>query len=86
MSFLTIDFETYYSKEFSLGKLTTEEYVRDKRFEVIGVAVKATEGNYYHTATALYDTPTAIWFSGSKKQTAKFLAQFDWSNSTVPTN
>ena len=83
MSFLTIDFETYYSKEFSLGKLTTEEYVRDKRFEVIGVAVKATEGNYYHTATALYDTPTAIWFSGSKKQTAKFLAQFDWSNSTV---
>ena len=77
MSFLTIDFETYYSKEFSLGKLTTEEYVRDKRFEVIGVAVKATEGNYYHRAAALDDTPSTIWFSGSKKQTAEFLAQFD---------
>ena len=83
MSLLTIDFETYYSKEFSLSKLTTEEYVRNKRFEVIGVAVKATESNYYHQATALDDTHTALWFSGSKKQTAKFLAQFDWSNSTV---
>ena len=83
MSLLTIDFETYYSKEFSLSKLTTEEYVRNKRFEVIGVAVKATESNYYHPATALDDTPSTIWFSGSKKQTAKFLAQFDWSNSTV---
>ena len=83
MSLLTIDFETYYSKEFSLSKLTTEEYVRDKRFEVIGVAVKATKSNYYHKATALDDTHTALWFSGSKKQTAKFLAQFDWSNSTV---
>ena len=77
MSLLTIDFETYYSKEFSLSKLTTEEYVRDKRFEVIGVAVKKTE-NYYHSGAA-----APLWFSGSKKQTAKFLAQFDWSNSTV---
>ena len=83
MSFLTIDFETYYSKEFSLGKLTTEEYIRDKRFEVIGVAVKATEGNNYHRAAALDDTPSTIWFSGSKKQTAEFLAQFDWANCTA---
>jgi len=28
MSIVTIDFETYYSKDFSLTKLTTEEYVR----------------------------------------------------------
>ncbi len=83
MSVLTIDFETYYSKQFSLSKLTTEEYVRDKKFEVIGVAVKATEGNNYHRAAALDDTPSTIWFSGSKKQTAKFLAQFDWANCTA---
>ena len=25
MDIVTIDFETYYSKEFSLGKMTTEE-------------------------------------------------------------
>jgi hypothetical protein len=41
---LTIDFETYYDREFSLSKMTTEEYVRDDRFEVIGVAVKVDDG------------------------------------------
>ncbi len=37
---ITLDFETFYSKEFSLNKLTTEEYIRDSRFEVIGVSTK----------------------------------------------
>ena len=37
---ITIDFETYYSREYSLTRLTTEEYVRDPQFQVIGVAVK----------------------------------------------
>ena len=37
---VTLDFETFYSKEFSLSKLTTEEYIRDSRFEVIGVSTK----------------------------------------------
>ena len=32
---LTIDFETYYDKDFSLSKITTEEYVRSELFEVI---------------------------------------------------
>jgi len=38
MNLLAIDFETYYAKDYSLSKLTTEEYIRDPRFEVIGVA------------------------------------------------
>jgi DNA polymerase I-like protein with 3'-5' exonuclease and polymerase domains len=44
VSIITIDFETYYDKEYSLSKLTTEEYVRDDRFEVIGVGVKVDDG------------------------------------------
>jgi DNA polymerase I-like protein with 3'-5' exonuclease and polymerase domains len=40
MKIITVDFETYYDKEYSLSKLTTEEYVRDERFEVIGVGIK----------------------------------------------
>jgi len=40
MSFVTLDFETYYAKDFSLSRMTTEEYIRDPRFEVIGVSVK----------------------------------------------
>jgi DNA polymerase len=67
---ITIDFETYYDKEFSLSKMTTEEYVRDDRFEVIGVGVKVDEAE-------------PEWFSGTHEETADFLAKFDWANSFV---
>lgn len=38
MSIITLDFETYYSKDFSLSKMTTESYVRSNEFQVIGFA------------------------------------------------
>jgi hypothetical protein len=65
---ICLDFETFYDKAFSLTKLTTEEYVRDAQFEVIGVGVKVDEG------------PTA-WFSGTFEETKTWLEQFDWANS-----
>jgi DNA polymerase len=37
---ITIDFETHYAKDFSLSKITVEEYLRDPRFQTIGVSVK----------------------------------------------
>jgi DNA polymerase len=40
MKIVTLDFETYYDRDYSLSKMTTEEYIRDDRFEVIGLAVK----------------------------------------------
>lgn len=43
MDIVTIDFETYYDKEFSLSKMTTESYIRDPRFEVIGVGIKVND-------------------------------------------
>jgi DNA polymerase I-like protein with 3'-5' exonuclease and polymerase domains len=67
---ITVDFETYYDKDYSLSKMTTEEYIRDDRFEVIGVAVAVDD-----------DSPE--WFSGTQKETAAWLNQFDWSNSLV---
>ena len=67
MNILTIDFETYYDKGFSLSKLTTEEYIRDELFETIGVSVKRN------------DEP-AVWFSGTKAQTKQWLDQWDWGN------
>ena len=70
MNLITIDFETYYSKEFSLTKLTTEEYVRHDDFEVIGVSVKENDND-------------AIWFSGNDAETAEFLSHYDWGNSFV---
>ena len=67
MKIITLDFETYYSQEFSLTKMTTEEYVRDKRFEVIGVAVSVDGGE-----------PT--WCSGDRETLHQFLASYDIPN------
>lgn len=37
---VTIDFETFYDDDVGFKKQTTEEYIRDPRFEVIGVGIK----------------------------------------------
>lgn len=37
---ITFDAETYYDKEYSLSKITTERYIRDKRFQLIGFGYK----------------------------------------------
>jgi len=70
MKLLTIDFETYYDKAFSLSKITTEEYVRSPLFETIGVAVKVDDGE-------------TEWFSGDFKDTKKFLEKFDIPNNAI---
>jgi len=68
VNILTIDFETYYSREFSLTKVTTEEYVRSPEFETIGVAVQVNDGE-------------PEWFSGDGEAMHQFLARYDWANS-----
>ena len=40
MNIITLDFETYFDSEYTLSKMTTEEYVRDPRFEVHGVGLR----------------------------------------------
>lgn len=69
---ITLDFETYYDSKIKLGfkHQTTEEYVRDKRFEVIGVGVQVDDGE-------------PEWFSGSHQEMKSYLAQYDWANSAV---
>lgn len=44
MDFIGLDFETYYAGDYTLSNMTTESYVRDPRFEVIGVAIVTTAG------------------------------------------
>jgi DNA polymerase I-like protein with 3'-5' exonuclease and polymerase domains len=65
MKILTIDFETFYSQEYSLTKMTTEEYVRGGEFEVIGVSVQVDDGE-------------PQWFSGTMSDTEEWLKQFDF--------
>ena len=67
---VTLDFETYYSKDYGLKKLTTEAYIRDPQFEVIGVAVKVD--NY----------PTD-WFSGTKKEIKEWLSVIPWEETNL---
>ena len=55
MDVYTLDFETYYDQHYSLSKLTTEEYVRDEQFEVIGLAIKKNNGS-----TVWLDSPAQI--------------------------
>jgi len=59
-----LDFETYYSKTFSLTKLTTEEYIRSPEFETIGVCVQV-QGEH------------PVFFSGTKKDTKAFLDSYE---------
>jgi DNA polymerase len=68
MNIIVCDFETYYSREFSLTKVTTEEYIRSPQFEVIGVAVQVNDGK-------------PEWFSGDGEAMHQFLKKFDWGNS-----
>lgn len=70
MNLITVDMETYYSKDFGFRTHTTEEYVRGDEFEVIGVAVKVNDEK-------------TRWFTGDHEQTRSWLSQFDWASSFV---
>ena len=65
---VTCDLETFYSKEYSLSVLTTEEYIRSPQYETIGISLK------------LNDTPT-VWVP--QPRVDKVLRQNNWSDKMV---
>jgi len=68
MSILCIDFETYYDREYGFAKMTTEEYVRDPRWETIGFAYNIDGG------------PTT-WVP--KPDVERVIKSIDWSDKLV---
>lgn len=71
MNLITLDFETFYDKKsYSLSKMTTEEYVRDERFEAIGVGVKVNDGK-------------TVWHSGDRLSLLASLHNYDWKDAMV---
>lgn len=72
MNVLYVDFETYYAADYSLSKMQTDAYVKDNRFEVIGVSVAVNDGS-------------PVWYSAdSMLEYAGYLkANYDWENSAV---
>jgi len=68
---VTIDFETRWdSREYTLSKMTTEEYVRDPRFKAFGacVHVYGSDGNIQ-------------WYT--HEELPRIFATFDWSTTAV---
>jgi len=68
MDILTIDFETYYDKDYSLSKLTIAQYIRSPLFEIIGVSVKV---NHY----------PADWYSGTNP--GKYLKKLNYDRRAI---
>lgn len=70
MNIIALDMETYYDKQYSLSKLTTEEYIRDQRFQVIGVSTK------------LNDEPP-VWVTGGAPEILDHLHSLPWEESML---
>jgi DNA polymerase len=70
MKLVTLDMETYYSREYSLSRMTTQEYIDHDDFEVIGVAAKVGAGE-------------TAWCSGDWREVNAFLKSLDLENSMV---
>lgn len=65
---IVLDIETHYAKDYTLSKLTTEAYVRDPRYETIGISI------------AIADKPP-VWIP--KPKVRKVLERIDWSDAMV---
>jgi DNA polymerase len=71
MNLITLDYETFYSKDVGFKKMTTEEYVRHPEFHVIGVGVKINSGE-------------PVWYSGTHDQVKDYLTNLtDWSDAAL---
>jgi len=70
LNLITIDFETFYDVGFSLSNLTTEEYIRDPKFQVVGFAIKIDDGK-------------TKWYSGSHEELKAELDKIDWDNALL---
>lgn len=66
---IVIDFESLYSDDYTLSKMTTESYIRDPRFEAHGAAIKWSPNH------------NAKWYD--EKELRYVLAEHDWSDSFV---
>jgi hypothetical protein len=69
---ICIDFETRWSsKEYTLSKLTTEEYIRDERFKAFGLC--------YYWLGRDYETTTWV----GHEDIPAFVGSIDWSSTAV---
>lgn len=70
---LTLDFETYYTQDYTLRKLTTEQYIRNDSFETLGVGIKQ-------------DNLPTVWHSGGVWALRGVLGQYNWNQPVLAHN
>jgi DNA polymerase I-like protein with 3'-5' exonuclease and polymerase domains len=70
MNIITLDFETYWAQNYTLKKLTTEEYIKSDLFQIIGVGIKVNDAE-------------TKWHTGTESQLKRDLAVYDWANSIL---
>lgn len=70
MRLIVVDFETFYSQDYSLSLIQTEDYIKDPRFQVILVGIKI-------------DNAPTYWFSGTKKQVKAHLDSLEIHKSAL---
>jgi DNA polymerase I-like protein with 3'-5' exonuclease and polymerase domains len=70
MNLITLDFETFYEQGFSLSNLTTEEYIRHEKFQVIGVGVKI-------------DDRETEWITGTHNHIKTKLMEINWDEAIL---
>jgi DNA polymerase len=68
MNIWTLDFESYFGDDYTLKQMTTEEYIRDPRFQALMLGVRAPDGMKF-------------WVPHEK--IAAFLAAVDWSQNAI---
>src|SRR5229473_6636832 len=78
MNIVTLDFETLFGDDYTLSDMTTEEYVRDPRFEVHGFGARWNE----YPDARCRDT---IWYDAEMARPGPqcVLNQVDWSRTAV---
>lgn len=76
MNIITLDFETHFSDDYTLKKMTTEAYIRDPRFEVLGCSIKWIDSEENGGAAS-----QAWWYEGEELHDT--LRHRDWSQWAV---
>jgi len=72
VNIITLNVETYFDNDYTLSKMTTEEYVRDPRFETHVVGMRL------NSSAPISDT---AWFTHA--QFLELAPRYDWANSAL---